>query len=227
VLPSSSFQSLPTPLKLTGVLGLAVALLWSAGRGRPPPPRKRGEEEGGGDDDDAPSSSAPPPPPLRPATATPSALRAALGGARVVCVSAPGVVLAEGDGEPLESGATLLPGATAALTALASAVDRVYLIARVAGDVGEAAARGALEAAACVGPRGAAPVPPHRLLFCDTEAGKVAAVRALGVGLHIDADGATLAALARFVPRLARVGPPGGGGEAWPVAGSLAGALGV
>lgn len=136
------------------------------------------------------------------------------------------MLLAESDGAALEGGATLLPGAAAALAAAAAAVDRLYLLARVDGDVGEAAVRGALEAGGVVG-RGCA-VPPQRLLFVSTPAGKVAAVRALDVGLHVDADAATLTELTRFVPRLVRVGPPDGGGDGgWRVAPSLGALFGV
>ena len=156
----------------------------------------------------------------------------------MMSVSAPGVLLVESEGAPLESGATLLPDAAAAVAALAAATERLYLLARVDGDVGEAAVRGALEAGGVVASSseataGASPssasVPAHRLLFVSTDDGKTAAVRALEVGLHIDAEEGTLAALARFVPRLARVGAPGGGGSGggWVGAPSLSALLGL
>ena len=140
-----------------------------------------------------------------PATPATLAARAALRGASTVSLSAPGVLLRECEGGGLEAGATPRAGAVEALRLLASAASGgVYLICRVVGDVGEAAARGALEAAGAVGPP-PAPVPPQRLLFCETAGGKIAAVRALEPGLHVDAEPGTLAGLARFVPRLALV----------------------
>lgn len=164
----------------------------------------------------------PAPPAAAPSPAT-LAARAALRGASTVSVSAPGVLLRECEGGGLESGATPRPGAVDALRALASAASGgVFLVCRVVGDVGEAAARGALEAAGAVGPP-PAPVPPQRLLFCETAGGKIAAVRALEPGLHVDAEPGTLDGLARFVPRLALVssqsatscdGGGGGGGGA-------------
>ena len=62
-------------------------------------------------------------------------------------------------------------------------------------------------------------MPPQRLLFCETAGGKIAAVRALEPGLHVDAEPGTLDGLARFVPRLALVNSQsaascdGGGGN--------------
>lgn len=216
-------QSAPGSLKLTGVLGLAAALYLLARGGsdrpkrRPPPPPADGA---------GPSSAAAAPPSRPPSASVPASMRAALAGARSACISVPGVLLVESDGAPLESGATLLPSVAAALTAAATALDRVYLLARVDGDVGEAAVRGALEAGGIIGP--AAPVPPQRLLFVSTPAGKVAAVRALDVGLHVDAEASTLGELARFVPRLVRVGAPRGAGDGgWSVAPSLGAAFGV
>ena len=158
------------------------------------------------------------PSPPRPSAAT-LAARAALRGASTVSVSAPGVLLRECEGGGLEAGATPRAGAVEALRALASAASGgVFLVCRVVGDVGEAAARGALEAAGAVGPP-PAPVPPQRLLFCETAGGKIAAVRALEPGLHVDAEPGTLDGLARFVPRLALVNSQsaascdGGGGN--------------
>ena len=220
-----SLQSAPGSLKLTGILGLAAALYLLARGGsdgpkrRPPPPPPSSGGAG-------PSTAAAPAPPRPPSASIPASMRAALAGARSACISAPGVLLAEGDGAALENGATLLPGVAAALATAATTLDRLYLLARVEGDVGEAAVRGALEAGGVVGP--AAPVPPQRLLFVSTRAGKVAAVRALDVGLHVDADAGTLGELAMFVPRLVRVGAPRGGGDGgWSVAPSLGAALGV
>ena len=197
--------------------------------------------------------------PLTPAS---TALRARLGGARVVTVSVPGLLLEEWEPEELEvcvsgrerekcappphtrqsthnflpqlfslsssfqSGATLRLGVASALRSLSSAVPGgVYLVARVSGDIGEAAVRAALEAGGVVGggrggsaapPPAAAstststaaastaappaasprrphpPIPPQRLLFCETVTGKVALARQLEAGLHIDGCGATV-----------------------------------
>lgn len=67
----------------------------------------------------------------------------------------------------------------------------LYLLCHVSDDIGEALVRGALEHA---GVTGAAPgqVPPHRLLFCCTLAGKVSMVRQLDPDLHIDAHPQTV-----------------------------------
>ncbi len=82
--------------------------------------------------------------------------------------------------------------------------------------MGAALVRGALEAAGAVG---AAPfqIPPRRLLFVETAAGRAAAVRALEADLHVEggAGGAESAAeLARFVRQVVLVGGGEGGGSA-------------
>ena len=220
-------QEQPGALRLTGILGLAAALYlwWAVGGGgggggapRPPPRPSAGESEEEAATTTTTSTStataatttktktslstAAASTPVNPATL---AARAALRGASTVSVSAPGVLLRECEGGGLESGATPRAGAVEALRALASAASGgVFLVCRVVGDVGEAAARGALEAAGAVGPP-PAPVPPQRLLFCETAGGKIATVRALEPGLHVDAEPGTLDGLARFVPRLALV----------------------
>lgn len=74
---------------------------------------------------------------------------------------------------------------------VARATYDLYLLCHVSDDIGEALVRGALEHA---GVTGAAPgqVPPHRLLFCGTLAGKVSMVRQLDPELHVDAHPQTV-----------------------------------
>lgn len=53
-------------------------------------------------------------------------------------------------------------------------------------------------------------VPPHRLLLCSTQEGKVAIARQLEAELHIDSAHTTVDQLQRFVPQLLFVRQPAG-----------------
>ena len=48
-------------------------------------------------------------------------------------------------------------------------------------------------------------VPAHRCLFCDTDVGRTALVRQLEPDVHVDAGAASVAELARFLPRVVHV----------------------
>jgi len=84
------------------------------------------------------------------------------------------------------------------------------MLARVEDDIGQAAVTGALEAAGLLG-LGPAQLPPQRLLFCSTQAGKLSIVRQIEPELHMDGDAATVEELRRFVPHLLCMGGGGGG----------------
>ena len=148
-----------------------------------------------------------------------AAVRARLGGARRVTVSAPGVLLEQWDAAELQEAAAPRAPAITALRELCRRAE-VFLIAHVADDVGAALVSGALEAAGAVGTgdasAGGGAVAPQRLLLCGTEAGKVSIVRQLEPDLHVDASVRTVSDLQRFVPRLLLV--PRGGARAAPEA---------
>eukprot|EP00803_Ostreobium_quekettii_P008337 evm.model.scf_5205.1 EVM.evm.TU.scf_5205.1 scf_5205:405-1829(+) len=127
-----------------------------------------------------------------------AALRSQLVGISTVTISAPGVLLQQCGADELEEGATVKPDAIEVAREL-TACTQLYLLAQVSSDVGEAVVRGALEAAGVVG-RGWHQVAPHRLLLCQTMAGKVAIVRQVEPELHIDADPRTIEDLQRFIP---------------------------
>ncbi len=136
------------------------------------------------------------------------AVRARLGGARRVTLSALGTLLQEAAPAELSDGASLHPSAARLLSALCWAASDVYIIAHVSDDVGAAAVAGALDAAGALGhDRGQ--LPRNRLLFCSTLEGKVALVRQIEPDLHVDAASRTVDDLARFAPRLLHIVAPG------------------
>ncbi|KAK9838189.1 hypothetical protein WJX81_007822 [Elliptochloris bilobata] len=223
----------PGTLQLTGVLGLAAVLygIYAVRNGRKPPGEAGSEDSAATAAADASRSGngagpagqalAGPDPPARswaatqpaqaPARATGAAtsraVRAALAGVKVVTLSAPGVLLEEWDAAALQDAATLRPEAAAVAREVARAA-RVYVIAHVADDVGEATVRGACEAGGLVGDAHYQ-VPAHRLLFCSTLEGKVSMVRQLEPELHIDGDPQTVEDLKRFMPQLLHIVRPG------------------
>lgn len=112
-------------------------------------------------------------------------------GIRTITISIPGVLVQENTPEALSEGATVLSEAIAALLAASRQVPDVYLICQVADDIGEAAVRGALEHSRLLGP-GSDQIRPQRLLFCETEVGKMSLVRQLEPKVHIDGQHSTV-----------------------------------
>lgn len=126
-----------------------------------------------------------------------------LQGIRRVTLSVPGVLVAESSTVQLQEAATALPEAVACAREIARMAD-TYLLAQVSDDIGQAVVLGALEAADLIG-TASGQVKPHRILFCSTVEGKNAIVRQLEPELHVDAHGATIDDLKRFVPQLLHV----------------------
>lgn len=81
---------------------------------------------------------------------------------------------------------------------MANACAKVYILAQVRDDAQEAAVRNALEEAQLIGMDPTCQIPPHRLLFCSTQPGKIAIVRQLEPSLHVDSNSAVLSELKRF-----------------------------
>lgn len=121
-------------------------------------------------------------------------------GVRRVTLSLPGVLLHEASPAALQESATVLAAAVPLARELLRAAD-VYMLVHVEDDVGQAAVTGAMEAAGLVGHL-PSQLPPQRLLFCSTQAGKQAIVRQIEPDLHVDNDDLTVDGLRRFVPQL-------------------------
>lgn len=217
-------------LQITGVLGLAflvVGYLQVRGNNdnrrqqpRPSRIRERGRRR---EDSGAPSSSghssraqlqdgraaarhaeapAKPAPPAAHASIYPQ-----LTGVSRLTISTPGVLFQELSASDLQAGATLRPEASQLLRNLAKSTD-VYLITHVLDDVGQAVVLGCLESAGLLG-HGPGQVKPHKALFCSSLDGKTSMARQIEPELHIDGDARTVEALARFLPQLLHVLPPG------------------
>ena len=137
----------------------------------------------------APPSQAQPPPA---ATSSAAAVARRLAGVSRLTLSVPGLLLEEWEPAELGESARVRAGAADALRHAARCAE-VFLLAQVDDEVGEATVSGALEHAGLVG-RGAGQVPRHRLLFCSTLDGKVAIVRQLEPGLHLDGSAHTVRA---------------------------------
>lgn len=134
-------------------------------------------------------------------------VRSKLAGVKRVTISVPGVLLLEQHAEQLSDSATVRPEVVLIVKELVQAVD-TYLMAHVADDIGQATVAGALEDCGLIG-TGTGQVPLHRLLLCSTLGGKVSIVRHLESELHIDAQSDTIGELARFIPQLLFIVPPG------------------
>jgi len=79
-------------------------------------------------------------------------------------------------------------------------------------EVGEAAARGALDAEGLLGAQ-PGQLPPHRLLCCSTAVGKLSIIRQLEADIHIEADLQTATELHRLKAKIVYV-PTKTGAEA-------------
>lgn len=144
-----------------------------------------------------------------PSGSSSSSLRRLFPSSGTVTLSVPGVLFAEPTSASLCEGATPVPGAAEAVSAISrNGSVRVILVAHAPDEVAEAVATAALEHAGVL-----ALVPPHRLLFCRTHEGKQSIVRQMEPALHVEGNPDAAAALARFLPNVLLVGGQGAEAE--------------
>jgi hypothetical protein len=132
-----------------------------------------------------------------------------LKGKRTITLTTPGVLLLQSTPDELQEGAEVVAGIPELVHEMAKVVD-LYLITRIVDDIGQAAVLGALEASGVVGD-GLGAVKPHRVLFCSSPEGVVSMVRQIEPDLHVDSSSATISDLKRFMPRLLHIAPDGSG----------------
>ncbi|GAX75277.1 hypothetical protein CEUSTIGMA_g2722.t1 [Chlamydomonas eustigma] len=209
--------SSPATLQLSGILGLALALIGyfqlRGGNAVPParPPTlsrpERSQQTQSQPSSSKPESSISTVQNIRVTRDSPIArtVQSRLQGVRRVTISCPNVILQPG--QILET-AALHPEAAEIVKEMCYMRLEVYLISMVSDDIGEALISGALESEGVSSAStqfAEGMVPSHRVLFCSTLEGKVAIVRQLEPDLHVDSLDSTVEGLQRFIPALWQV----------------------